>query len=391
MSWRIHENVLRGEIDNRTRGRVIGRIWLQGVAESLVLDLRGDCQPDLAGCVFRFENPAPVPMTTPPLAARQSGTAGEITAARKVRVFDLPVERARAVLKAGGAPPGHLASALYLEWFSDLSGRVIIESADYRLETSEPAWRFSADELRERERLAGETEANPFAIEISGDAAEEEWDEFRCEQFLRESDARTERYGALLKKYAGHPEADRLIAREMGWDWVESALDAQAEGEGDDVRDNASPAFEESSELDEQPDPAREGIDWVRAAGGRIVHPLESRAHDMLHALLDELKSDGHLPDCDDSALGDFVGHYMNLTAKLAGALGGVAHGWGVEPGMTVARLKRILVILNEALTASDSVAIRYLSADRLAHYRAGLFVLREDILVLIARLRARE
>ncbi|MEO7723945.1 MAG: hypothetical protein ABIU29_04540, partial [Chthoniobacterales bacterium] len=41
----------------------------------------------------------------------------------------------------------HFASALYLEWFSALSGRVVIESTDYRLEISEPGLRFSADEL----------------------------------------------------------------------------------------------------------------------------------------------------------------------------------------------------------------------------------------------------
>ena len=34
MAWRFHEHVLRGEIDNRTRGRVTGRIWLAGMDAS---------------------------------------------------------------------------------------------------------------------------------------------------------------------------------------------------------------------------------------------------------------------------------------------------------------------------------------------------------------------
>ena len=59
MAWRIHEHILRGELDNRTRGRVVGKVWLAGVAEPLVLELAGDCHPDLAGCVLTFENPAP--------------------------------------------------------------------------------------------------------------------------------------------------------------------------------------------------------------------------------------------------------------------------------------------------------------------------------------------
>lgn len=31
MAWRLHEHVLRGEIDNRARGRVTGRVWLAGI------------------------------------------------------------------------------------------------------------------------------------------------------------------------------------------------------------------------------------------------------------------------------------------------------------------------------------------------------------------------
>ncbi|MEO6969992.1 MAG: hypothetical protein ABI217_03750, partial [Chthoniobacterales bacterium] len=224
MAWRIHENVRRGEIDNRARGRVTGRVWLEGVEEPIVLDLAGDCHPDLAGCVLSFENPKPVPMTTASPALRQRGKAGDITAARKVRVFDLPIEEACAMIRAGGTPPEHLASGIYIEWFSDLSGRFVIESADYRLEISEPAWHFSADELKERARLAAAGE-DAFAIEIHADGTEEKWDEFRCEQFLRENDARTERYGALLEKYADHPDAERIIAWEMGWTWLEEALD----------------------------------------------------------------------------------------------------------------------------------------------------------------------
>src|SRR5207249_430064 len=63
MAWRLHEHVLRGKIDNRTRGRVKGEIWLAGIDQSLVLDLTGDGAPDLAGCELSFENPKPIPMT----------------------------------------------------------------------------------------------------------------------------------------------------------------------------------------------------------------------------------------------------------------------------------------------------------------------------------------
>ncbi|HEU5248129.1 MAG TPA: hypothetical protein VFU09_13655, partial [Candidatus Udaeobacter sp.] len=97
MAWRLHEHVLRGKIDNRTRGRVTGEIWLAGIDQPLVLELTGDCAPDLVGCELSFENPNPIPMTTKPPAHQQRGPAGDITAARKVRVFDVPIEEALAM------------------------------------------------------------------------------------------------------------------------------------------------------------------------------------------------------------------------------------------------------------------------------------------------------
>jgi len=42
MAWRIDEQVIRGEIDNRTKGRVTGRIWLIGREEPLEIDLIGN-------------------------------------------------------------------------------------------------------------------------------------------------------------------------------------------------------------------------------------------------------------------------------------------------------------------------------------------------------------
>jgi hypothetical protein len=205
MAWRLHEHVLRGKIDNRTRGRVTGEIWLAGIDQPLVLELAGDCAPDLAGCELSFENPDPVPMTTKPPAPQQRGPAGDLTAARKVRVFDVPIEEALAMSRRGETPPEHMANAVYLEWFSERSGRVVIESADYRLQISEPAWRYTKEEIAERDRRIAEEET-PFAIAITQDGETEEWDEVRYEQFLRESDALTEKYGRLLEKYADHPE-----------------------------------------------------------------------------------------------------------------------------------------------------------------------------------------
>ena len=403
MAWRLHEHVLRGKIDNRTRGRVTGEIWLSGIDHPLILELAGDCAPDLAGCELSFENPEPISMTTKPPAPQQRGPAGNITAARKVRVFDVPIEEALAMSRRGETPPEHMANAVYLEWFSERSGRVVIESADYRLKISEPAWCYTKEEIVERDRRITEEET-PFAIAITQDAETQEWDEVRYEQFLRESDALTEKYGRLLEKYADHPDSERIIAREMGWSWLEEALgreDEQENKQEDQAKDLEAKIDEEKEDQSESdiedsellpPDPIREGIDWVRDAHGHILHPIEKRAHDTLHGLLDELKAAEHFPEEEDEQLADFVSGFMTLSAKLAGALGGVARGNDFfEPGMVVAWLKRILEILNKTIAAADATRVKdFLPADRLAYYRSELFAIREEVLELIKQLRSR-
>src|SRR5437016_3702643 len=121
MAWRIHDNVLKGEIDNRERGQVRGRVWLLGRDEPLMLNLSGNCRRDLAGCLFSFVNPRsistanlPSSMLPSDMAVEQTGVAGEITASRKVRVFDVPIEETLRITSEGGTPPEHMANSLYI-------------------------------------------------------------------------------------------------------------------------------------------------------------------------------------------------------------------------------------------------------------------------------------
>ena len=406
MAWRLHEHVLRGRIDNSARGCVTGEIWLAGIDQPLVLELKGNCAPDVAGCELSFENPNPIPMSTRPPAPQQRGPVGDITAARKVRVFDVPIEEALAMCRRGETPPEHMANSLYLEWFSKLSGRVVIESSDYHLQISEPSWRYTPEEIAERERSIAQ-EQTSFAIAVSQEGETREWDEIRYEQFLRESDARTERYGRLLEKYADHPDSERIIAREMGWTWLEEALDSQEqqteqrqqqekEKKNEDLQAETPEEDEFEKEIEDHelppPDPMREGIDWGRDDRGHISHPIQKRAHDALHALLAELKAAGHFPDEQDEQLGDFVSGYMTLGAKLAGALGGIARGDDFsEAAMVIAWLKRVLETLNKTIAAADAVSEkRFLPAERFAYYRNELFAIREEILELMTQLRSR-
>ena len=99
-----------------------------------MLRLTGNAWRDLAGTRLTFENPRPLTDGEPTgLAPEQVGVVGDLTASRKVRVYDVPLEEALAMHNIGVTPPEHRANCLYLEWYSERNGRVVIESADYRL------------------------------------------------------------------------------------------------------------------------------------------------------------------------------------------------------------------------------------------------------------------
>ena len=86
MAFRIHDSVVRGEIDNRVKGIVRGRIWLEGRAEPVVLELKGNAWPDLAGCLLTFTNPQKrIPHHAPGFARIPSSAAASAISPRRAR------------------------------------------------------------------------------------------------------------------------------------------------------------------------------------------------------------------------------------------------------------------------------------------------------------------
>ena len=114
MAFRIHDSVVRGEIDNRVKGIVRGRIWLEGRAEPVALELKGNAWPDLAGCFLTFTNPLKriAPRDLDDLHPIQCGSIGDLTASRKVRVFDVPLPEALERIRRNQKPPEHMANCL---------------------------------------------------------------------------------------------------------------------------------------------------------------------------------------------------------------------------------------------------------------------------------------
>ena len=397
MSFRIHDSVVRGEIDNRVKVVVRGKIWLEGRAEPLVLELQGNAHPDLAGCLLTFANPQqrisdPHLDVLDPL---QRGSIGDLTASRKVRVFDVPLSVAFEMMDRKEKPPEHMANNLYLEWFSEANGRVVIESADYQLGISVPEWRMSPAEDDERAKQAAGGMADFMgklteAIERHQRGQknpEEPWDEFDYEKFLKECDARNDKYGELLDKYGHSEEAQAKIAQEMGWDRAEDLN----EDEGMTIEEMNAICEAAANEPPPEPEPHREGIDWIRTADGDLHHPLQYRCFESSIKFSKQTRELG-LERLADKDLDQFLFEFQTTGAKLAGALGCIARGDGhPDPAFTVAYLKRALGHLHKSQGGLAALAPKKLLPETLVEEaRRELFEIREGILQLMDRFRGR-
>jgi hypothetical protein len=150
MAWRFDKCVIRGEIDNTVRGRVTGKLWLLGREEPMTLDLSGETWPDLAGCKLTFvnTNPVPQPQYDEGLSMMQTGSVGDITASQKLKKLLVPEEEWMQAMKEKRfhEVPWILSNSLYLEWFSDHNGRIVIQTTDYKLEVSERQWEADEDD-----------------------------------------------------------------------------------------------------------------------------------------------------------------------------------------------------------------------------------------------------
>jgi len=403
MAFRIHDSVVGGEIDNRVKGVVRGKIWVEGRAEPVVLELKGNAHPDLAGCLLTFTNPLKrvAHQHLDSLHPVQRGTIGDLTASRKVRVFDIPMPEAYLMCKRGEKPPEHMANCLYLEWFSEANGRVVIESADYELTLSAPEWRMTPEENEQRARAAA-AGMDDFMQKLTGAIEaqqrgqkdpEAEWDEHDYEKFMKECDARTDKYMELREKYGDSDEAEAKIAKEMGWDREDEDENGdEDDGERMSVEEMNRICEEAANEPPPEPEPHREGIDWIRTKEGRLRHPLQHRCHESAMKVWRNCDELG-LEESKDSDLSQFVFEFHTTAAKLAGALNGIAHGRGYrDDAFTVAYLKRALDHLHKAQAGLEAVAPKKLLPDKITtEARQELFEIREGILKLMDEFRGRK
>lgn len=223
MAWRITDLVVEGELDNTVKGRVRGWLRLAGCDEVVRLELRGNCRPDLAGWRFRIVRLQPVPAWAEPVdldgfATEQIGEAGDILAEQILRHYDCPVEELLARIRAGEPPPEDLRPALYLEWYSDRNGRVVIQDTRLGVERlGRRAFELTEEDLRrkneEGERRLEELRSQGYVIEETPlgvlmyhqDDADAPWDDSWQAELDREAE-RIDR--AIQDSLDEQPESD---------------------------------------------------------------------------------------------------------------------------------------------------------------------------------------
>ncbi len=219
---------------------------------------------------------------------------------------------------------------------------------------------------------------------------EAEWDEHDYEKLMKESDARTDKYMELQEKYGDSDEAEAKIAREMGW--VKELTEEEAEEERQRIEEMNRICEEAANEPPPEPEPHREGIDWIRGKHGHIHHPLQHRCSESAMKFWKRTDKLG-LKKSEDEDLGEFIGEWLTTGAKLAGALDGVAQDRGTaDPAFTVACLKRALDHLHKSQAGLEAVAPKkLLPAKMIAEAREELFEIRDGILKLMDEFRGRK
>ena len=401
MAWRIEDAVAHGEIDNTVEGHTTGRIWLAGRDEPLILSLNGDCWRDLAGTRLQFENPSP--KTTPDAEALdmdQAGIIGDMTASRKNKVPTVSEEEFHELYQNHQDIPHEWRNTLYLEWFSEINGRVVIETAAYQLTISPHEWEMDEDE-EEAQKLANLNSMRDFMAQVirrrNPDAPESEstteLDEFAWEERLKESDRLTDAYQEVLEKYMEDVDSEQKEAFVMGWDGLLDALAERDEAgdldeldflnEGsvrmdDDlaVFDDDDPDVDEFDE-DDDDDPFRDEED----------HPLQAKAQELAMRAMDVIERDAG-PGTPSYLL---ITNLLQVSGKLAGVLYGNDGGYRPEAGFVLAVLKRCLNWLNEAVGACQQLTDLERDPDQkaaLEHIRSSMFEIRDSIVEMRRELK---
>ena len=413
----LDKAVVRGEIDNTLRGRVRGRVWLVGREEPLELELDGNAWMDVAGARLAFVNPHPrAQKCARGLARAQRGIAGDMTVSRKVNDVTVDDDELSRLIEDEKPIPCEVRNALYIEWFSEQNGRVVIESPYFEIEITEFAWQMDQAEEQAQQLMNQHAMRDWLATIIQRPEPDDEDDadafsEAGWEESLKQSDRVGLAHMEALEKYDDEDDEDSSrVAFVMGWDHLLDALACESEHDGSAflVEDDDDEGEEWKKETpredpisvqmqengyDSGDDEADDFFDRM----ARESHPLVGQGMDLVHRILDdlddELRAAGINADEDEvKPLDRFVTNLMTISGKMAGVLGDRDYAEGIQAGHTLAILKRCLNWSNEALSGLNDLMTDPAWENKytlLGEFKRELHAIRDGITDLRQEIRA--
>jgi hypothetical protein len=291
---------------------------------------------------------------------------GDITASRKVRVPDIPMDQIAEYYLQKKPFPWHWGNSLYLEWFSERNGRVVIESAVFQLTVSgESTWEMSEEqEKRQREenqraitgfmdRLVKAADAEREDAAAPEEATDDDEDtpltEEEAEALQERSDRLVDRITAGMEREGAAADYEQILEeelerlrREQGEEETEAEAAPGEEELLDDIRDAVDELLDDPDFLEEL----------------ERDHPLVARVQDYSLQLRRLSEEFGWLPEDaqHEHPAGVLTTSVMSAGAKLAGALNG--EKWPPELdacALILVRLKRARGYLEDALIAAES------------------------------------
>lgn len=190
------------------------------------------------------------------------------------------------------------------------------------------------------------------------DEDNEQWDEFRWEEFLKKDDERADRFAQIVEKYGNDPDLESILAHEMRWD------SDQADFEGtraatDDGRDGDGEGEEwkETAGLGPNEAPEQAGIEPTAADHRphednlyRKAYAFAVNSREWLNRLPHELGNDA-----------DVIEISSNATIPAAK----IVSAWDDDDedrdvlGFRIAVYKRGLAAANKALQSMNSMLAR--------------------------------
>jgi len=387
MAWRIEEQVVRGEIDNRTPGRVVGRIWLAGHDEVVELELTGNPWRDLAGHVLTFTNPDPQPLDRSPISPVQEGMVGEMTASRKAKVPDCSMDELMEFYAAKQPFPWHWGNVLYLEWYSRTNGRVVIEAANYHLELDlEPAWILTEEE--EAAQLAASAEllaqfTEQFGMEIAQPLElEDDDDDLPQSPEEAQADAEDARMQLLHDRVTARLERGEFKIDEFDRIYKEERARLMRQRGDKDPVFTPEELAEQQQWIEEMNAIAEEALVDLDAEmwqgperDDEVRHPLVLECSDLAVALHREVHNAGWLPEDahQEHPLWEILTGTSCASAKLAGALNMSCRDDEWPPdrliaGNVIVRLKKARNYLRDALRGLDSADEEFIATPQWRH-----------------------